>query len=130
MAKKGSVLYIDQYKEVRELVNELMEKSFNLRTFSSLDEAESFLKDSEIAGMLIDGMFKQKELLDFVERAKIRVPDLPVAVLMPAVDMVLEPEFKKTLEKLGVKVVSKTEALRYERREELFKWCASQKMGG
>ena len=122
MARKGSILFIDQYKEVRELVNELMEKDFNLHTFAGLDEAASFLKDNEITGMLIDGMFKQEELLDFVGRAKAGTPGLPIAVLMPAVDVVLEEEFKKALEKLGVRVAIKTEVLSFEKIQALFDW--------
>lgn len=131
MAGKGSILYIDQNKEIRDEVNELMAKDFNLHPFASLNEAEGFLKGNEITGMLIDGMFKQEELLDFIGKARAKGPKMAVAVWMPVVDLVLEPEFKKALEKHGVKVVGKTDVCSSQQKIwELFDWCCGQNRKG
>ena len=127
MTKRGSILYIDRDKEIREMIYETMEQDFNLHTLASLHEAESFLRSKEITGMLIDGMFKQEELLDFVGKAKAKAPNLSIAVLIPVVDMVLEPEFKKALEELGVKVVGKTDVFSpQEKIRALFSWSCEQ----
>ncbi len=133
MADMGKILYVDRDKDIRELVSEVTGKDFKFELLGSenLEKAEDILKGEGISGMIIDEQIsKQKELLDFIEKAKGRYPSLSIAVLFAAVDMVLESEFRDALKKQGVRVVAKTEALRYEKIGELLKWCVSQKMGG
>ncbi|MFA6599648.1 MAG: hypothetical protein WC352_04105 [Candidatus Omnitrophota bacterium] len=106
-----SILFVDQDRDVCALAGEAGEtlSDCHLEVYPTLARAEAAAGVSDPAVAVVDGMFGEKELLFFLERMHGRFPDLPIVVLVPEVDLIVEPGFIEDLKRRGARVMAKTE---------------------